>query len=290
MLAQAQAALRAGAPLQALARLDAALHPAAAEDSPADPFSRGQWLLLRSLCLQALGRDAEALQAWREAERLQPGDASSLHAWGLMLARHGQTAAALQLYDQALQVAPGDVPTLADRTVVLSQLGRLPQALHSAQRARALAPDHAVAWNNEAAVQLQLLQADPALAAATQAVRCAPQDAGTAAQVSRHAQALAESRPVAVPFGLMALVDDGALQRRAGALWVRHVAGVVAALAGPRWPAGAAAQRCAGPWRVGWLSADFHAHPTARLLAGMFEAQDAQAFEHHALSITPALA
>jgi protein O-GlcNAc transferase len=96
-----------------------------------------------------------------------------------------------------------------------------------------------------------------------------------------------------LPFGLLALVDDGRLQAQAAHRWLLHeLPAWPQALPSVVWPAVGSVEgrpRRPGPWRIGWLSADFRGHAMTRLMLGAFELMDQVAFEHHALSITPAL-
>lgn len=78
-------------------------------------------------------------------------------------------------------------------------------------------------------------------------------------------------RPLPVsPMMAAALIDDPALQRRA----IRDFVAQTMPQVMPRATAPAFVEQRGSALRVGYLSADFHEHATAHLIAGLFEAHD----------------
>ncbi len=286
---------RVGQAQAALQHYDAAL-----QGAPDDVST----LADRAVVLSQLGRLPEALHSAQRARQCAPQHAPAWNNEAAVQLQLRQPAQALEAAAQALRWAPGDPAAAANRVRALQLAGQLDDALSEADALARRLPGSVSAWQLALGLNLQARR----WVAAEQAGECllhlAPATPfvagrwlhargklcrwdGWAAQRQQHQQAVAEGQPVAMPFGFMALVDDAALQCQAGGLWVRHALGAVPP--GTVHRPGAAGQRRAGPWRIGWFSADFYAHPTARLLAGLFEAQDQQAHEHHALSITPVL-
>lgn len=124
-VAKATELLDARAPAAALVELDAAL--AAAPDLELAHYLRG-------VALGALGRHADAIDAWERAATLLPDRADTIYNIAQARFALGEFAAALAAFDRVTALDPGDF--LAVRKVVqcLYALDRLPEA----QAARAV--------------------------------------------------------------------------------------------------------------------------------------------------------
>jgi predicted O-linked N-acetylglucosamine transferase (SPINDLY family) len=102
-----------------------------------------------------------------------------------------------------------------------------------------------------------------------------------AADVERLTAGIEAGAAVSAPFPVVALLDSAPLQLKAAQIWVRErfprqpVLGEI-----PRHPA-------RDKIRVGYFSADFHAHPVARLLAELIERHDRSRYEVTAFSFGP---
>ena len=82
-------------------------------------------------------------------------------------------------------------------------------------------------------------------------------------------------RPALIqPFVLMGYSDDAALLRRCAENYVHRVAP-------PQPPLSDGKRYGHDRIRLAYLSADFHQHPTAQLLAELFERHDRSAFRSH---------
>jgi len=91
-------------------------------------------------------------------------------------------------------------------------------------------------------------------------------------------EGVAAGRALLSPFVMLAAPATRAEQRRAAELWSAALAGAPLRARRPLSPA---------RLRIGYLSADLHAHATAFLAAGLFEAHDRARFEIAAYSIGP---
>lgn len=248
----------------------------------------------RGHALAGLGRNEEALDAYGRAAGL----AESLLGRGhvlLALGRHGEALAA---FDTAIARAPDLAEALVGSGTVLAAMKRDDEALVRFDAAIARAPDLASAWLARGNVHYQRADHADARAAWDKARALDPALPGLAAgllRVKMHlcdwtgfaadsAAVLAAVRAgVAVPpFFLLSIDASSADHLDAARLWTTtHVPA----------PPGPAIRLDPRPAhdriRLAYLSADFHAHATAWLMAGVFEHHDRAAFETTALSIGP---
>jgi predicted O-linked N-acetylglucosamine transferase (SPINDLY family) len=303
-VADAMAALRAALavdPSLEAASCDLALaliyHGELAE---ADAVARAALIIHpRSVELQGLlgevalrqGDAAAALAALEPAVAADPSQAELHERLGQALALAGHESAALASFERALAREPGRVDALAHRAAALEALGRTTEAAqgwHAAADA-ALADD----WKLGNLIESRYRVCDWR---------------GSALLVERAAQALREHRRAIHPFSWLAVSDDAALQRRASAI---HAAAVLPAGALDPVPAAAGSAPAPTPGatgatgatatlataatsrtppdriRIAYLSADFHAHATAFLMAEFFERHNRARFELTALSFGP---
>ncbi|HET6328705.1 MAG TPA: tetratricopeptide repeat protein [Planctomycetaceae bacterium] len=91
-------------------------------------------------CYRALKRYDEAIAAFREAVRLQPGFVGASYNLAMALEAAGSPHEALQAYDEVLRLNSGYVEALNNRGALLSSLGRTDQAIESYRRAVACRP------------------------------------------------------------------------------------------------------------------------------------------------------
>lgn len=205
-------------------------------------------------------RDAEAAFA-----RAIDADAAFAEAWlgrgtlALSLGRHRETVEAL---DRALDVNPGLVAAWTVRGQACYLEKRYDDALASWSQALALDPDQ------------------PAIVAACHRIRSHHCDwAGFEASCAAIRQAVRDGHAVA-PFTFVAIASTPAEQLQCARSWIAGSLGSTAA-------APPVASYRHDRIRIGYLSADFHQHATAQLMAGVFEHHDRSRFEVTALSIGP---
>ncbi len=239
---------------EALAGFDRAV--ALRADAPAAWNNRGT-------ALRSLRRGRDALASYERAVALAPGHVNALTNRAIALFDLGRLDEALAAAEHALSLAPRFAGALYVRGNVLRDLGRLADARDSYAAALDAAPDHPHALNG-------LAQAALALCDWT----------GAAALAPRLRDAAAAGRALIQPFVLMGYSDDEALLKRCA----EHYARRAAPPAPPLWKGGRYGH---AKIRLAYLSADFHQHPTALLMAELFERHDRSRFEVTAMSFGP---
>jgi len=249
------------------------------------------------LARQELGRRDEALRDFDQALALSPGNVLALLFRGNLLVEAGLFAGALESYDRLLAVAPGYDEAWFRRGAVLWLMERFEAALASYAQALALNPQRFSAAFNSGTVLLKLERYDEAFAAFEQARALAPDHPyvlGGAASALLGAcdlvrwseyQALVTGavqagNAVIAPLTFLPFCDDGALRRACSA---RFVTDRVAVPDAPLW---SGEQYNHARIRIAYLSADFHQHATADLIAGLIERHDRTRFEVTAISFS----
>jgi predicted O-linked N-acetylglucosamine transferase (SPINDLY family) len=169
----------------------------------------------------------------------------------------GQPAEAAGLLMQALALAPTEVDSYLQLGFALQDLGLLSQAAEALRTAAILRPDSVMTQGylvhaTQKAADWRELDAD--LAALRAALQSSPED------------------EFGMPFALVGLPHTRAELKRAAAMASRHVTRGLKPL--PPRPI-LARERV----RVGYLSADFHAHATAALMVELLERHDRERFD-----------
>ncbi|HET7085727.1 MAG TPA: tetratricopeptide repeat protein [Rhizomicrobium sp.] len=252
----------------------------------------------RALALKELKRPEEALASVERALRSEAGFAEAWNSRGIILFDLKRMADALQSYNHALALKPDYAEAFNNRAVTLFALQRFQDSLADCDRALMLNPDFADAHFNRGNALSELNRHQEALAGYEQALALAPRHPSALSGLANaamtigdweRASQLAERLKAAVlegeskiqPFVLMAYHDDNALQLRCAQNYVRQAG--PGALA-PLWTG---ARYSHEKIRLAYLSADFHEHVTAMLLAEMFERHDRGRFEVTAVSFGP---
>lgn len=262
------------------------------EVNPDDPLA---WNNLAN-GLKQLGDLDAALQACDRTLALRPAHVPAWCNCGELLFRRGDLAMALAAYERALALAPQHLAALIGRSTVLTALARPQDALTSAELAVRMAPDDFEA-NRCLGTALWLLRRffeaaqylekarhiDPGerslLGALMYAyMSCCDWKARQEleALVEVHLQ---QGEWVAQPFALIGCTGSAALLRRCSELQMQATAPAQEPLVLPPHPPGRV--------RIAYLSADFHTHATAYLIAELFELHDRNRFEVLAVSFGP---
>jgi protein O-GlcNAc transferase len=214
----------------------------------------------RGTALRGLQRLEEALASFEQATLLAPGHPNALTNRAIALLDLKRLKDALAATDRALAVQPGSAEALYVRGNVLRDLGRLDEALASFEQVLAANPAHQHALNGAAQAALVLC------------------DWKRTQVLWPRVKATASGSPALIqPFVLLGYSDDAALQRRCAETYVHRITPARPALwDGKRY----------GHDRIGlaYLSADFHQHPTAQLMAELFERHDRARFEVTAIA------
>ena len=285
-----------GLVLSELGRLDeavAALDQAVAADPDlADAHnSRGH-------ALQRLGRNEDALTSFERALALQPNYVEAHNNRGNALQGVRRYAEALASYDRALALRPDYPQAHYNRGSALKQLKRNEEALAAFDTALTLRPGYAEALFSRGDVLSELKRHDEAVASYERAIAIWPDHPHALSGLADTALAICDwkrvdelsvllasgiSAGMAVvnPFTLIRLTDDPALHLICAEAFVRD-----------RIKSARPTLRDDGRWkhdkiRVAYLSADYHSHATAYLIAELIELHDRSRFEMIGVSFGP---
>lgn len=249
------------------------------------------------LAQQGLGRHDAALTDFDRALALNPAAALALLHRGDLLLDLGRAGEAAESYEKLIGVAPAYDEAWLRRGLALWALDRHEEALASYRHCLALNPRRFSAAFNCGTALLKLERYDEALAAFEQAGDLAPGHpylAGAAAAAilggcdlarwtdcqKKLIAAVRQGGAVVPPLTFLPFCDDGDLRRAAAAAFVkdRVPAGLPPLWTGQRYDH--------QPLRIGYLSADFHQHATAELVAGLIERHDRSRFHVTAISFS----
>jgi len=254
--------------------------------------------LNRGNALFAAGRLDAAIAAYQTALQHEPGYARAHCNLGNAYLIARRLKPALAAYDSALAADPGLLPAEIGRGNALDDLGRSDEAIESYRRVIAAAPSSVDALVNLGLLFNRLKRYPEAVDCFTRALQLAPDRPYllgnlAAARIyacdwSRYSQdvdelhaEVAAGRPSVTPFVFMIVARTPQAQLRCAEIYVRD-----------KWPPSPNL-----PWpvrdcvdqriRVAYVSADFHSHATAALMAGLFELHDRERFEVFAISYGP---
>jgi predicted O-linked N-acetylglucosamine transferase (SPINDLY family) len=218
----------------------------------------------RGGALLALQRPLEALASFERAVAQQPGNVVARAFRGAALIELRRFDEALAACDGVLAEHPNDAVALSGRAIALWRLRRDEEAAYSFERLIAVQPDFIDAQGSLFMVRMQ---------------SCDWHD--YAERAARLREGVRAGRRVSQPFSFLAARDSAAEQRRCAELFVAHDCPPAAQALASREPYGH--ERI----RVVYLSADFHHHATAYLLAELLERHDRTRFEITAISFGP---
>jgi protein O-GlcNAc transferase len=258
------------------------------------------------LVLHEADRFEEAEACFRRVAALDPSDAEALFHLGALLHRRMRLKEAADTFRLALRHAP-DNPhlwmRLGDTCIVRLTGNSLREAAECFRKAIELRPDLAAAHFALGYVHRLEGRHDDALHSYEEALRLQPDSIAFAAGVLAEMQQLCDwsrldelcalQRRSAVgqqdqplhPFGLLSIPSTPMEQLACAKNFSRSLAG---AMAGERERLGFRFDRTPkGRLRIGYLSAEFHAHATAYLAAELFELHDRGRFEVLAYSYGP---
>jgi len=212
----------------------------------------------------ALQRFADALADADQALAFDSRDADSWEQRANALAELNRREEALASYDRVLDLRPGSIDALHNRASNLMLLRRFEEAARDYAELLRLRPDYRYAAGNLAFAKLCV---------------CDWQDHD--ADVERVRSGLREGRLVSPPFQALVLSEDPADAYSAARLWT-ELAGPFSS--GPLWRGELYRH---DKIRVAYISANFHDHAVARLMAGVPEHHDRRRFETYAFSFGP---
>ena len=280
--------LRQGRPQDAFGLLDTLC-----AEAPQDADIRTH----RGLAQQVLGRHEAALADFDHALALNPAVALALLYRGDLLLELGRAGEALASYERLIQLAPGYDEAWFRRGMALWALGRDEETLASYRQCLALNPRRFSAAFNSGTVLLKLERYDEALAAFEQARALAPDHpyilgaaAGAVLGGSDLARwpdyqkqltaAVRDGMAIVPPLTFLPFCDDGDLRRACSAAFLKD------RVPQPLPPLWTGERYDHQKLRIAYLSADFHQHATAELIAGLIERHDRSRFQVTAISFS----
>ncbi|HKT53047.1 MAG TPA: tetratricopeptide repeat protein [Caulobacteraceae bacterium] len=249
----------------------------------------------RGNALHALASYQAAIDSYDRAIALNPGLASAYNDRGNTLLALSRYSEALVSYDQALALNPAYVDAMVGRGAALQRQRRRPEALEAYQRAIGVNPQYADAHNNLANLLVELKRLDEAADAYAKAVELKPgcefalgglvhtrmklcDWRGLDRATERLIAGVRRGERICPPFPLTAMPCGLDVQLQAAKTWIDAISEKAP-------PAPAFARPATrDKLRIGYFSADFYAHATAWLTAGLFEAHDRSRFEIVAFS------
>ncbi|MGC1304427.1 MAG: tetratricopeptide repeat protein [Caulobacteraceae bacterium] len=237
-----------------------------------------------------LGAPAAAARAYGRAFALEPDQTELRLRQGVALSKIQRFDEAIACYQHVIAVKPDNAVAYNNTALALVELGRVQEALSNYDKAIVLAPEYAAAYFNRATAHTVVGDLQQAVADLEKALELDPEMPdvhgmrlfwamclcrwdGFDEQVADLARSTEAGERVTQPFRFLAVVDDGALQRTCAESYVRtnYSRAATASTLGPH-PHG-------DKIRIGYFSADFHAHATMHLIAETLEAHDRRRFE-----------
>ena len=253
------------------------------------------------------GRLKEAQRLLRGALKADPENFDALNASAVIYAMEKRYEDAAHLLERLLAQQPDFLPGLMNLGTAQLYLNRLPAAEATFQRAIQIDPRNGQAHEllgnarqgqgkvmEAAASYVRSFEADPrAIGALTSAVAmkqkaCDWSGLATLDQaVVRVASSNGATGPSIEPFLVQHVVDDPQAQwLNAQRHWTNAVKSRIVAARRDR-RKNVARRRSSSRIKLGYLSADFHEHATAYLMAGMIEQHDRTRFDVYAYSVGP---
>ncbi len=240
--------------------------------------------------LRDLKRSEEAVTSCDRAIALMPNLAEAYSTRGNALLDLKRYEEALISYDRAISLKPDYAEAYNNRGSVLQDLNRIEEALASYDRAIALKPDYAEAYSNRGLALQDLRRFQEALVSFDRAFTLKPNLSDVEGQRLKtkmhlcdwsnfdtacvHVISSVRNRNVSQPpFTFLAIPSSSDDQLRCAKLWV---ANNCPPSEKPIWQGERYDHHRI---RIAYLSADFHSHPTAYLMAELFERHDRSQFE-----------
>ena len=244
----------------------------------------------RGNVLQELRRFDEALASYDKAIALKPDHAEAFYNRGNALQKPKRFDEAVANYDKALALKPDHAEALNNRGNALQQLKRFDEAVASYDKALALKPDYAEPFYNRGNALKEAKGFEEALVSYDRALALKPDHAHAFSGIAdcvkklcdwRRTTAFAddvishisEKRSIIAPFLLLGYSGDPALQLQCARNYIENKFPL------PLQPLWTGETWRHDKLRVAYLSADFHRHATAYLIAELFERHDRSRFE-----------
>jgi predicted O-linked N-acetylglucosamine transferase (SPINDLY family) len=259
-------------------------------------------MLQQGLALQKSSQLLAAERAYIAVLAKFPQNALACHLLGTVLGQQGRWMEAIEWLQQSLRLNPLDAKAWNNLATAFLDAGHSLRAKGAAERALSMLPDYPAAQLSWASASYGLGHFADALRVARQLVfhpsvsrlawLCVWRSAGALCDWSAQQEAAAHvlqylyQGDLLLPaFDALAFADDPVLHRRtAQSLASKLMVGEEPC----QWPLSLSSQaQSSERIRLAYLSADFHDHATAYLMAELFERHDRNRFETIAISFGP---
>ncbi len=141
-----------------------------------EPKNADAWFAL-GVTYKNLNRDNDAIEAYRQALRINSEDAFAWNNLGLTYSNLKRYNDAIEAYRQALRINPEEAITWNNLGGVYDGLKRYNGAIEAYRQALRINPEDAFAWNNLGLTYSNLKRYNDAIEAYRQALRITPKDA-----------------------------------------------------------------------------------------------------------------
>ncbi|MEW6451582.1 MAG: tetratricopeptide repeat protein [Pseudomonadota bacterium] len=255
-------------------------------------------LNLLTVVLMSMGRFADAEPIVAHAVTLNGNSDVSFYNYGLIAKLLSKPQLAVEQFSNALKLNPNVPETWNNRGTARNDLREYESAISDFNRAIDLNRNYADAYANKGKSLLQLKRYDEAFAAFDKALLLKPDLPGVEGsrleskalicnwenitdEIAHLSASVRGGKPISLPFTLLYLTESPEDQLLCARTWAaaNHPPSTK-----PIWQ-GEIHHR--DKIRIGYVSADFHKHATAFLMAEAFELHDRNKFHIAALSLGP---
>lgn len=239
--------------------------------------------------LQALGRYEEAFSCYDQAVKLDENCAQAFYGVALIFLLRKNYDYALGCCNQAIKINPQYEVALILKGKILYEVKDYLNSLAAYDEALLINPESSATWILKASVYSEMKQFEAAEIAFNRALVISPDTEflfgmaiqnrlqmckweGWSDNIKELVYMVEEEKKAAIPYNLISLLDDKCLIKKSIEIYANSMRGNVVRTQQERLP-----QK--EKIRLGYFSADFHDHPTAHLIAELFECHDKSKFE-----------
>ena len=244
----------------------------------------------KGLALAGLRKNKEALECYQKALEIETHCLDALVNKGALLTELRDYEGAIDTLRTAVNLYPQSPEAWSNIAIAFKGIHNNVEALQSYEKAALLKPNFIDGYIKKGLILTDLKRYEEALAAYQQALQLDPEKdylygltvyiktlicdwSNYDQQLESIGSQLAQDKKVAVPFSLLALLDDEAAHLKAAQLFATDKFSENTLL-------GPIPKRFKGQKiRLGYFSADFRNHPVASLIAELFELHDRNQFE-----------
>jgi predicted O-linked N-acetylglucosamine transferase (SPINDLY family) len=239
-------------------------------------------------CHASLGQTDKALAAFNKSLELKPHEVATVATFSNFLREQGRTMDAIAMLEATLIVHPAHPDLMLNLGVCFQESRQTDQAVVHYTSLLEQHPDHAIALYNMGCIQSEAGRLSSSQQYLKRAVTSAPDYLDAMSMLLRVSQQMCdwasvepleqaavkavESGQGVFPFAFLSLPASQAQQGLCAKRWFERRYGQRKPLLLPQRPS------TDGRIRIGFLSSDFHDHPTARLLVQAIECMNRKRF------------